>query len=222
VVYRLGTVPYATAYRWQRAAAQHRIDGADTDALMLLEHTPVLTLGRLSDPAHILVPRRTLAERGIDVVETDRGGDVTYHGPGQLVAYPILDLRRYRKDIGWYLRRIEEVVIGVLDDYGLPAGRIPQYTGVWVEGAKVAAIGVAIRRWVTYHGVSLNVTTDMDNFRLIAPCGISDRPVTSMHAMGATAAAVEEVAERFTTRFMKVFGIDTVREGYADELVLLR
>jgi len=219
VLYRLGVVPYAHAYEWQRGAAQRRINGDPTDALMLLEHQPVFTLGRLADPAHILVSRRTLAERGIDLVETDRGGDVTYHGPGQLVVYPILDLNRYRKDIGWYLRRLEEVIIGLLDDYGISAGRMLKYTGVWVAEEKIAAIGVAIRRWVTYHGVALNVNPEMEHFELIAPCGISDKPVTSMRAILGSTVTVEEVAERFTARFTEVFEIEKVREGSLQELL---
>ncbi len=148
----MGTVPYATAYEWQRATARRRIDGDPADAMIVLEHTPVVTMGRIADPAHILASRATLAHRGIDLVETDRGGDVTYHGPGQLVVYPIMNLERYRKDIGWYLRKLEETVIGVLDDFGIAGGRIDSLTGVWVEGGKAAAIGVAIRRWATCPG----------------------------------------------------------------------
>jgi len=218
VVYRLDTVPYATAYDWQRAAAQRRIDGDPTDAIMMVEHPPVVTMGRMADPAHMLASRATLAQRGIGVVETDRGGDVTYHGPGQLVAYPIMNLNRYRRDIGWYLRRIEETVIGVLDDFGMAGERIADYTGVWVAGGKVAAIGIAIRRWVTYHGVSVNVAANMDNFKLITPCGIHDRPVVSMSGILQRDVTVDDVAPRFVGRFTEVFEIDTVRDGNIAEL----
>jgi len=218
IVYQLDTVPYATAYEWQQAAAQRRIDGDPTDAIILLEHPPVVTMGRMADPAHILASRAALAERGIDVVESDRGGDVTYHGPGQLVAYPIMDLNRYRKDIGWYLRRLEETVIGVLDDFGIAGCRIDNLTGVWVDGAKVAAIGVAIRRWVTYHGAALNVAANMEHFKLITPCGIQNRPVASMRDILGRDVTVDEVAQRFVAWFADVFEIDTVRQGCNAEL----
>jgi lipoate-protein ligase B len=214
----VGTVPYATAYEWQRVAAQRRIGGDPADAIIVVEHTPVVTMGRVGNPKHILASRTTLADRGIDFVETDRGGDVTYHGPGQLVAYPIMNLARYRKDIGWYLRRLEETVIGVLDDFGIAAGRIDNLTGVWAGGSKVAAIGVAIRRWVTYHGVALNVSTNMDHFKLITPCGIPDRPVVSMRDILGRDVTVDEVTPRFVTRFADVFEIDTVRQGCNAEL----
>jgi len=218
VVYRLDTVPYATACNWQRAAVGRRIESDPTDAIIMLEHPPVVTMSRMADPAHILVSRATLAERGIDVVETDRGGDVTYHGPGQLVAYPIMNLNRYRRDIGWYLRRLEETVIRVLDDFGMAGERIADYTGVWVAGGKVAAIGIAIRRWVTYHGVSVNVTTNMDHFKLITPCGIPDGSVASMSGLLEHEVTVDDVVPRFVGRFAEVFEIDTVRDGHRSEL----
>ena len=218
IVYRMDTVPYAAAYELQRAAAQRRIDGDPTDALILVEHPPVVTMGRVADPKHILASRATLANRGIDLIETDRGGDVTYHGPGQLVAYPIMNLDRYRKDIGWYLRRLEETIIAVLDDFGIAGGRIDKLTGVWVDGGKVAAIGVAIRRWVTYHGAALNVATNMDHFKLITPCGIPDRPVVSMRDLLRRDVTVDEVSSRFIARFADVFEIDIVRQGCNAEL----
>ena len=218
IVYRMGTVPYATAYEWQRVAAQRCIEGDPADAIIVLEHTPVVTMGRVADPKHVLASRATLADRGIDLVEADRGGDVTYHGPGQLVAYPILNLDRYRKDIGWYLRKLEETVIGVLDGFGIAGGRIDNLTGVWVDGGKVAAIGVAIRRWVTYHGVALNVATNMDHFKLITPCGIPDRPVVSLRDILQRDVTVDEVAPQFVTRFADVFEIDTIRQGHDSEL----
>jgi lipoate-protein ligase B len=175
-------------------------------------------MGRVADPKHILASRATFADRGIDLIETDRGGDVTYHGPGQLVAYPIMNLGRYRKDIGWYLRKLEETVIGVLDDFGIAGSRIDNLTGVWVDSGKIASIGVAIRRWVTYHGVALNVATNMDNFKLITPCGIPDRPVVSMCDVLERDVTVDEVAPHFVARFANVFEIDTVREGDNGEL----
>jgi len=218
IVYRMGTVPYATAVEWQKVAAQRRIDGDPADALIVLQHTPVVTMGRVADPKNVLASRETLVGRGIDLVEANRGGDVTYHGPGQLVAYPILNLDRYRKNIGWYLRRLEETLIGVLDHFGIAGGRIDKLTGVWVDGGKVAAIGIAIRRWVTFHGVALNVAPNMDHFKLITPCGITDRSVVSMRDILGRDVTVDEVASQFVTRFADVFEIRTVRQGRNREL----
>ncbi len=214
----MGVVPYETAYEWQRAAVQRRIDGDPTDALFLLEHPPVLTLGRRANPRHILASRTTLAAQGIDVIETDRGGDVTYHGPGQLVVYPVLNLSRYRKDIGWYLRQLEETAIRTISDYGLQGERVLGHTGVWVDGAKIAAIGVAIRRWVTYHGVGLNVATNADHFDLIVPCGIADKRVTSISAVLGNRVAVEDVTGSFVARFAEVFDVGAAREADLAEL----
>jgi len=208
----MGVVPYRTAYNWQRAAVQRVIDGSSTDLLMVLQHEPVVTLGRMADRDNILVSDTNLADHGIDVIETDRGGDVTYHGPGQLVAYPILDLNRYRKDIGWYLRRLEETVIRLLAEYGIDGERIEGRTGVWVPQGKIAAIGIGIRRWVTYHGLALNVAANMDHFALITACGIRDRPVTSLHMLLKKDIAVEDVIDQFIDRFVEVFEIDRVHQ----------
>jgi len=208
----MGVVPYRTAYNWQRAAVQRVIDGSSTDLLMVLQHEPVVTLGRMADRDNILVSDTNLADHGIDVIETDRGGDVTYHGPGQLVAYPILDLNLYRKDIGWYLRRLEETVIRLLAEYGIDGERIEGRTGVWVPQGKIAAIGIGIRRWVTYHGLALNVAANMDHFALITACGIRDRPVTSLHMLLKKDIAVEDVIDQFIDRFVEVFEIDRVHQ----------
>jgi lipoate-protein ligase B len=173
-----GRVPYRTALAWQRALAQERLAGRCNDLLLLLEHDPVVTLGRIADSAHLLHPD------GIDVVEVERGGDVTYHGPGQLVGYPILDLTLYRQDLHWYLRTLEQALIEGLGTLGIAASREPGRTGVWTSGRKIASIGVHVKRWVTWHGFALNVTTDLAAFDRIVPCGIPGVVMTSVEREG--------------------------------------
>jgi lipoate-protein ligase B len=171
-----GRVPYHQALGWQRALAQARIEGRlEEDLLLLLEHPPVVTLGRTAQGGHVLRPE------GVDVVEVERGGDVTFHGPGQLVGYPILDLRGYRQDLHWYLRTLEDALIAALTELGIPAERNVGYTGVWTrEGRKIASIGVHVKQWVTWHGFALNVTTDLSHFDRIVPCGIEGVEMTSV------------------------------------------
>lgn len=200
-----GRVPYREALDWQRRLARRRIDGVlEDDLLLLLEHEPVITLGRGSSERNLVAPPAPLAEKGIDVVEIERGGDVTYHGPGQLVGYPIIDLKRYRTDLHWYVRRLEEALILALAGLGLGAFRAPGFTGVWVgedgdadslpmrvgAGAarKIASIGVHVSRWVTWHGFALNVSREpLDNFRLIVPCGIEGVRMTCLADEGVDA-----------------------------------
>jgi lipoyl(octanoyl) transferase len=170
-----GTVAYGDALEWQRRLAEDRIAGRlDHDVLLLLEHPPVVTLGRNSHQANVL---RTA---GIDVFDVERGGDVTYHGPGQLVGYPILDLGRYKQDLHWYLRRLEHALVEALALLGIPAERNPGYTGVWTGGRKIASIGIHVKQWVTWHGFALNVTTDLSHFERIVPCGIPGVVMTSV------------------------------------------
>jgi len=170
-----GLVPYAEALAWQRRLAQERIDGRlPHDVLLLLEHPPVVTLGRASHREHLL------HAEGVEVVEVERGGDVTFHGPGQLVGYPILDLRHHRQDLHWYLRTLEQALIGGLAELGIPAERNNGYTGVWTRGRKIASIGVHVKQWVTWHGFALNVTTDLAAFDRIVPCGIPGVEMTSV------------------------------------------
>jgi lipoate-protein ligase B len=170
-----GRIPYRDALAWQRSLADDRIRGRlPHDVLLLLEHDPVVTLGRTSQPAHLLRPA------GIDVVEVERGGDVTFHGPGQLVGYPILDLNGFRPDLHWYLRTLEQALIFALDELGIPAERNPGLTGVWTHGRKIASIGIHVKQWVTWHGFALNVTTDLAAFDRIVPCGIPGVVMTSV------------------------------------------
>lgn len=200
-----GPVAYREAYDAQIARRDLVESGDAVEALFLLEHTPVFTLGRKAEETHLLTPRDALANMGIDVVEVDRGGDVTYHGPGQLVAYPVLDLSRRRQSIKGYLRKLEGVIIAFLADYGLEGGRVEGYTGVWVDGAKVAAIGIGLHKWVTFHGVAINIDPDMEHFKLIVPCGIPDKPVTSLKLLLGKAPSMEDAYDIFEKCFAAAF-----------------
>ena len=169
----LGTMAYGEALDLQRAVAKARISGElDEDLLLLVEHPPVVTLGRSFKERHLLASPALLANRGVELFEVERGGDVTFHGPGQLVGYPIVDLKRHKRDLHWYLRQVEEALIRSIAPFGLAGERRAGLTGVWSEGRKLASIGVHARDWVTWHGFALNVTTDLRYFDLIVPCGI--------------------------------------------------
>ena len=176
-----GTRAYGEMLEIQRAVARARISGElDQDVLLLVEHAPVITLGRSSKDAHLLSNPEQLRERGVEVFEVERGGDVTFHGPGQLVGYPIIDLKRHKQDLHWYLRQVEEVLIRALATFGISAGRVANYTGVWTNERKIASIGVHARDWVTWHGFALNVSTELSYFDLIVPCGIPQVTMTSV------------------------------------------
>jgi lipoyl(octanoyl) transferase len=192
----------------QRELVAERQADRIADVLLLLQHPHVLTLGVRGDGGrlHILAPPDLLASRGVDVFETGRGGDVTYHGPGQLVGYPIINLKPDRCDVHRYVRDLEEVLIRTAADYGIGARRIDGLTGAWVGDEKLAAIGVRIARWVTSHGFALNVTTDLEHFKLIVPCGIADRGVTSLERLLGHAVDIDEVAGRLVEHFASVFG----------------
>ena len=198
-IQRLGRVPYHEAWAIQKERVADRAAGRIPDTLLLLDHPPVITLGKAASAAHLLGSAAELAGRGIELVETDRGGDITFHGPGQIVGYAIVDLGPRDRDLHRYLRDLEEVVIRALADFGIFAGRSPGLTGVWVGAGKVAAIGIRVSRWVTHHGFALNVDTDLASFDLIVPCGLAGRPVTSMRALlgrGVERFAVEDALER--------------------------
>jgi lipoyl(octanoyl) transferase len=206
-VRRLGVVPYAEALAMQRALVEERRAGRVPDLLLILQHPPVITLGVRPDASreNIVATAERLAELGVQVHETGRGGDVTYHGPGQIVGYPILDLKPDRCDVHRYVRDLEEVMIRVCADYGLTAGRIRGLTGAWVGAEKIGAIGVRISRWVTSHGFAFNVSTNLDHFRLIVPCGIADRGVTSLERATGRTLRIEDVESAFVRRFADVF-----------------
>ncbi|MFI5088452.1 MAG: lipoyl(octanoyl) transferase LipB [Terriglobales bacterium] len=216
-VVQLGRVDYATALKLQQTLVDLRKAGQVGDTLLLLEHLPVITLGRNAKRANVLVSEDQLSRSGVEIFECDRGGDVTYHGPGQLVGYPIFDLRGFTPHIGAvdFVRKLEEGVIRTCADFGVATRRVPGMTGVWTlrNEAKVAAIGVHISRGVTSHGFALNVSTGLDHFKLIIPCGIGDKPVTSLdRALGdaypgiaATPLTIEEVSQSVARNFGRVF-----------------
>ena len=206
-VRRLGRVGYADGLALQRALVEDRRAGRVDDLLLLLEHPHVLTLGVRGDRGrtHILASPDLLDSRGVEVHETGRGGDITYHGPGQIVGYPILDLRPDRCDVHRYVRDLEEVLIRVAADFGVAASRVEGLTGVWVGRDKLAAIGVRIARWITSHGFALNVSTDLDYFDLIVPCGIADRGVTSLARLLGRPVDRGSVEDRIVGHFAAVF-----------------
>jgi lipoyl(octanoyl) transferase len=198
-------MPYLDALQWQRSLLQERINNPDLeDVLILLEHPPVYTLGQ---GANLDFLKFDIDKSEYNVHRIERGGEVTYHCPGQLVGYPILNLRRYRQDLHWYLRQLEEVLIRVLAHYGLQGERIPGFTGVWLEGRKVAAIGIKVSRWITMHGFSLNVCSDMRGFERIVPCGITDKPVASL-AQWIPGIKCLEVRPYIAQCFAEVFQVD--------------
>jgi len=207
---QLGRIDYASALQLQKQLEADRKQGLISDQLLLLEHPHVITLGRNGHLENLLAGDDVMARAGISFFPTDRGGDVTYHGPGQLVGYPILDLRDWNRDVGAYVRALEESIILTLADYGIEAGRIPKLTGVWVGERKIAAIGVHLSRWVTSHGFALNVATDLSYFQYIVPCGLT-KPVTSMAALGVRA-SLEEVAARYAGHFANIFDCALVEE----------
>ena len=217
LVVSLGVRPYLEALELQRAVARARITGAIAeDVLLLVEHPPVVTLGRATKAQHLTTPAWQHAERGVELHEVERGGDVTFHGPGQLVGYPVVDLKRHRRDLHWYLRQVEEALIVALAGAGVPAGRHAGYTGVWTgdgDGAswvprrKIASIGVHARDWVTWHGFALNVTTDLSYFGLIVPCGIGGVQMTSVARERDGAADVREIGRLVAEGFGHVFSL---------------
>jgi lipoyl(octanoyl) transferase len=196
----LGTEGYRETWARQLALVEQRQRGEAGDTLLVVEHPHVFTLGRRREAeANVLAPG------GVEVIGIERGGDVTYHGPGQLVGYPILDLNPDRRDVHRYVRDLEEVMIRVCADYGLEAGRVKGFSGAWIGDEKIGAIGVRISRWITSHGFAFNVSTGIEFFNLIVPCGIADRGVTSLASQLGRAVAMDDVENRFVTRFSDVF-----------------
>lgn len=225
----LARMPYADALSLQHSRVNARKRGEGQDTLILLEHPPVFTLGRNAQTDHILASRQFLETIGIETHRVERGGDVTYHGPGQLVGYPILNLQNFRKDVGWYVRALEDVLIQTVNSYGLTARRSglnadgkrdPKLVGVWVDNptddalerrmhpeAKIAQIGVRIESWITYHGFALNVDPNMEHFRYIIPCGIPDKPVTSLARALRTHVSMDDTRARLVRAFENVFDV---------------
>jgi len=205
---RLGIVDYEQAHSLQKQILQDRIDNKCTDHLILLQHNPVITIGRGGDNKNIIVPQTVLDSFHIKVYEIERGGDVTYHGPGQLTGYPIIDLRNYKKDAHWYLRQLEETIIRFLSYYNIVGKRVSGLTGVWVDDEKIAAIGVAVKRWVTYHGFALNINPDLSHFKLINPCGITDKEVTSLVKILGFNVDMAEVEDKIVSAFSDIFNVE--------------
>jgi len=216
---RLGRMAYGEALELQRAAARARITGAiPQDLLLLVEHEPVVTMGRTAKQQNLTASAELLAARGVQLFEVERGGDVTYHGPGQLVGYPIVDLKRHKQDLHWYLRQVEEAVILAIAEHGLSGERSAGYTGVWTRGLaggvshpprKVTSIGVHARDWVTWHGFALNVTTELSYFDLIVPCGIPGVDMTSMSRELGTVVGMRDAEDAIIRAFARVFSLDS-------------
>ncbi|MBI3913223.1 MAG: lipoyl(octanoyl) transferase LipB [Chloroflexi bacterium] len=206
----LALVPYRDALDLQHRIVAARKRGALNDVLLLLEHPPVFTLGRNAHDENILASPEFLKRQGIEIFRVERGGDVTYHGPQQLVGYPILDLQNFRRDVGWFVRSMEEVLIRALADFGIEGTRIEKLVGVWVGEAKIAQIGARIEQWITYHGFALNVDPNLEHFNLIVPCGISDKAVTSMAWVLKHPVEMRAVRERVAARFAEVFDVELV------------
>ena len=206
-LYDLGIVPYADALELQRKLHAQRVAGAIPDTLLLLEHPPVITLGKAFHPEHLRYAREFYAQQGIELHPTDRGGDVTCHNPGQLVGYPIFDVAQHGRDLHKFLRDLEQAIIDALRAFGVEGHRESGYTGVWVDDAKIAAIGIKVTKWVSMHGFALNVNNDLRLFQTIVPCGIADRPVTSLQQVLGRAVPMEQVKHAMARAFERVFRI---------------
>lgn len=209
-VSHLGRTRYAEAWELQRQLFDLSLKGVVGDLLLLTEHEPVYTLGKGGDENHLLASDAELSRDGTEVFRIDRGGDITYHGPGQIVGYPIINLQHFTPDIHWYLRQLEEVIIRSLASYGISGEREEGLTGVWVRGEKIAALGVKVSRWTTMHGFALNVSTDLRKFARIIPCGIFHKGVTSMELSANRKISLSEVEKSLVESFAEVFGCTAV------------
>lgn len=205
----LGLVDYGQAYALQKERVGELIDGG-CQSLLLCEHPLVLTFGRLADEKNMLIDGKELVKQGVDVHPVDRGGDITLHAPGQLVIYPILDLANFGKDLRCYLHRLEQVAIDLLSGFDIVANGFPGQTGVWTQGKKIASIGIGVRKWIAFHGLAINVNTDLNLFSMIRPCGL-DVEMTSISAVRKQAVCMQEVKERMTDRFFRNFQLERVR-----------
>jgi len=211
---------YNPVWDFQRRLQQQRIAGEIPDTLIFVEHNPVYTIGKNGSDLHVIASEQFLRQRGIEVVHVDRGGDVTYHGPGQLVGYPIFDLHQHKQSVSFYMRQLEEVFIDALKHWNLEGRRAEDYTGVWIGDEKITALGVRISRWVTMHGFAFNVNTNLDHFEGIIPCGIFHRGVTSLEKQLGRPADMEEVKETVLNSFKKVFGFSEIKVEKVDPEIL--
>src|SRR2546423_2582735 len=218
----LGLLGYTQAYALQKRVVAARKAGAVEDVLLLCEHAHVITLGRSGKPEHLLASEHVLRQKGVEFHATDRGGDITYHGPGQIVAYPILNLGAIRRDVVWYVRMLEEAMIQATAEFGITAERVAGKTGVWIKSGdteeKLGAIGVRISRWVTSHGLAYNVSTDLRYFDLIVPCGIANRKATSLEKLLGRSLDSKEVARSLAKHFGEVFGRE-MKKAAREELL---
>ncbi|HEX4165258.1 MAG TPA: lipoyl(octanoyl) transferase LipB [Bryobacteraceae bacterium] len=221
-VLHLGRLPYGQAFEMQQSLVERRKGGEGRDTLLFVEHPHTVTIGRNGKEEHVLASCEALTSAGIEFHETDRGGDVTYHGPGQIIGYPIIDLREWKRDVHAYFAGVEQALIDALAVFGIEAGRIPQrgYEGVWVNGAKIAAIGIHISRWITSHGFALNLDTDLSYFKYIVPCGLT-KPVCSLQSLGSTARRAE-VTDALAASFANVFGYQLMMANEAHRIAASR
>lgn len=203
----LGRIGYKEAYSLQTALVKSRLEGMIPDTLLLLEHPPVFTIGKSGKQENILVSQNYLEKEGISLFFTDRGGDVTYHGPGQLVAYPIIDMRNRNRDLHQYVFELEEVIIRTLRDFSVDGGRDVNHPGVWVDREEIAAIGLSVKSWITMHGIALNINPNLEHFNLINPCGFSDRKATSMAKLLSKDISLDEVMTGLIKHFAEVFQV---------------
>jgi len=206
----LGLIDYKEAWDLQKSVHQLRAENRIDDVFFLLEHPHTYTLGKTADKENLVGSEKYLSDNKISVYDIDRGGDITYHGPGQIVAYPIINLTNWQQDTHKYLRALEELIINVCSEYGLNSGRVEKYTGVWIDDRKICAIGIKVSRWITMHGFAFNVNTDLKLFNGIIPCGISDKDVTSLNRELKKELNVSEVKERILHHFSKIFSYDQI------------
>jgi lipoate-protein ligase B len=205
IIYQLGFIGYSDAYYLQRDLRRQRFNGETTDTLLLLEHAPTITIGKSGKLRNVLASQAQLAKQGVSLFFVDRGGDVTYHGPGQLVAYPIIDLRKRGIDAHKYVHDLEEVIIGTLNDFCIKSCRDVTHAGIWVKNEEIATIGIGLKRWVSMHGVALNVNINLQQFSLINPCGFTNRKATSMSNLLSQDIPMKEVIKKFLDHFSEVF-----------------
>jgi lipoyl(octanoyl) transferase len=214
-LFDIGLQSYNNVWNLQKNLFNEVTQNRNQNYLILTEHHPIITLGKSSDGKNIVTNQNILESNNIDVIEIDRGGDVTFHGPGQIVGYPILNLNEFKKDINWYLRSIEEVIILTLRHFGISAGRIKDFTGVWINNQKICAIGIKVTRWITMHGFALNVSTQLDYFNHIVPCGLSDKTVTSMQEVSKHDFLLKSVKQSICESFKTVFNVEIKKREYA-------
>ncbi len=215
----LDTIDYKEAWDLQKSIFELRYQQKVDDVFLLLEHPHTYTLGKTADEKNLVGNEEYLNKNNISVYDIDRGGDITYHGPGQIVGYPIIDLNNWGKDTDKYLRALEEIIIRTCADYGLPVTRVPKYTGVWIEDRKIAAIGIKVTRWITMHGFALNVNTDLSLYNGIIPCGITNKEVTSLQKELNTEIDIQEVKSKILNHTVTIFGYNDIETQLVENLL---